>query len=193
MTPLARPDRERRRIARYYADLRAEVFEQASRARGKLDADASKFAARLEGLDREEHVRGAELRQKRTLRVQLRLITLLVVRQSKHLLRSVVQAPGRIADGRLDLVWDPLIEAIEAVPCPRCGHPKFALALDLQGALTCPSCVVSVAGSARRGRGGGRPGSLNGRPRPGPPGPGDGRSRRLGPTQQRSALSSPGR
>ncbi len=138
-------------MARYYADLRAEVAEQAARARGKADADAAKFAARLDGLDREEHVRGAELRQKSSLRVQLRLITLLVVRQPKLLLRSAVQAPGGSIAGRLDLVWDPLIEALEAVPCPKCGHPTFALAIDRQGALNCPDCTAATARTTRHG------------------------------------------
>ena len=83
------------RMARYYADLRAEVAEQATKARVRADADAARFAARLEGLDREEHVRGAELRQKSALRVQLRLITLLVVRQPKLLAPVDDPGPGR--------------------------------------------------------------------------------------------------
>lgn len=139
------------RMARYYADLRAEVAEQAGRARGKADADAAKFAARLEGLDREEQVRGAELRRKSTLTVRLRLITLLLVRQPKLLLRSAVQAPSGSIAGRLDLVWDPLIEALEAPPCPRCGHPTFALAIDRQGTLACPICAAPAAKVSRHG------------------------------------------
>jgi hypothetical protein len=136
------------RMTRYYADLRAEVAEQAGRSKG--DADPAKFAARLDGLDREEQVRSAELRRKSTLTVQLRLITLLVVRQPKLLLRSTVQAPGGLIAGRIDLVWDPLIEALEAPPCPRCGHPTFALAIDRQGALICPACATSSVRATRQ-------------------------------------------
>lgn len=94
-------------MARYYGDLRAEVAEQADRAEGRGSADATKFAARLEALDREEQTRSAELRQKATLRVQLRLITLVVIRQPKLLLRSAIHAPGGAVAGRIDLVWDP--------------------------------------------------------------------------------------
>lgn len=138
------------RMARYYADLRAEVAEQAARARGKSDADAAKFAGRLEGLDREEQMRGAELRQKGALRVQLRLITLLVIRQPKLLLRSTVQNSAGSVAGRLDLVWDPLIDALEAAACPRCGQPTFALVVDRQGALICPACADPTARAARQ-------------------------------------------
>jgi hypothetical protein len=132
--------RQLSRMARYYADLRAEVAGQADRAGGRGAADSAKFAARLEALDREERTRAAELRRKATLRVQLRLITLLVIRQPKLLLRSAVLEPAGSVAGRLDLVWDPLVDALEAVPCPRCGQPTFTLEITRQGALACPAC-----------------------------------------------------
>lgn len=138
------------RMARYYADLRAEVAEQAGRAEGRGSADPAKFAARLEALGREEQVRGAELRQKSTLRVQLRLITLLVVRQPKLLLRSAVRGPGGTVAGRLDLVWDPLLDALEAASCPGCGQPTFALSIGRQGGLACPTCAAPTPARAAR-------------------------------------------
>ena len=149
-----RLDRQLGRMARYYADLRAEVAEQAAKAKGKPDADPAKFAARRDALDREESLRGAELRQKSALRVILRLITLLVVRQPKLLLRSSVAGKGGAPMGRFDLVWDPLVDALEALPCPRCGHSTFTLALDKQGALTCLTCASapSPASPPRKGK-----------------------------------------
>ncbi len=135
--------RQLARMARYYADLRAEIAEQAGRAEGR-GGDAAKFAARLDALDREERTRAAELRRKATLRVQLRLITLVVIRQPKLLLRSAVLAPAGPVAGRLDLVWDPLVEALEAAPCPRCGRPTFALEVSRAGGLSCPSCAATA-------------------------------------------------
>ncbi len=132
------------RMARYYADLRAEVAEQAGRTEGRTGADPAKFTARLEGLDREEQARGAELRQKSTLRVQLRLITLLVVRQPKLLLRSAVRGLRGAVAGRVDLVWDPLVDALEAAGCPACGQPTFALEFARGGLLACPACAAST-------------------------------------------------
>ena len=139
------------RMARYYADLRAEVAEQASKTEGRATADPTKFAARLAALEREEQTRAAELRQKSTLRVQLRLITLLVIRQPKLLIRSQVLAPSGSIAGRLDLVWDPLIDALEAAACPRCGHPTFALMIDRQGSLICPTCAAAPTKASRHG------------------------------------------
>ncbi len=51
-----RLDRQLERIGRYYADLRAEVEEQAKKARNR-DEDPAKFAARIEALEREEQLR----------------------------------------------------------------------------------------------------------------------------------------
>ena len=86
-----RLDRQLERIGRYYADLRAEVEEQAKKARNR-DEDPAKFAARIEGLEREEQLRGAELRRKSQLKVHLRLLNLLVIHQPKLLLNTAVVA-----------------------------------------------------------------------------------------------------
>ena len=89
-----RLDRQIARMTRYYADLRAETEEQAERARTR-DEDTSKSAARREALDREDDLRVAELRQKGTLRVHLRLTNLLVVHQPKLLIGATIHAPDR--------------------------------------------------------------------------------------------------
>jgi hypothetical protein len=112
------------------------------------DEDPAKFAARREALGREEQVRIAELRQKGTLKVHLRLINLLVIHQPKLLLTAAVSAPG--GDGPLELAWDPLIDGLEAVPCPGCGHPTFAFEVDRQKRLVCPSCAAAPPAPARR-------------------------------------------
>jgi hypothetical protein len=125
--------RQVERMQRYYNDLRAEITEQADRAQSRGD-DVAKFASRREALDREQQLRIAELRQKNTLKVQLRLNSLLEVRQPKLLVKASV---GSIP---LELVWDPLTEGLEAVPCPSCGQPTFVLNLNRHGELGCPMC-----------------------------------------------------
>src|SRR5205814_1720877 len=77
------------RMVRYYADLRQELQEQRERAEARKE-DLSRFAGRLEALNREERIRVSELRQKSALRVRLRLLQLLVVEQPKFLLKSGV-------------------------------------------------------------------------------------------------------
>jgi hypothetical protein len=44
----------------------------------------------------------------------------------------------------VELVWDPLPEALEAVPCPLCGLPTFALDLQRSGQVGCPECVAQL-------------------------------------------------
>lgn len=134
-----RVDRQVARMARYYADLRAESTEQAERARAR-GGDLAPLAARREALDREEQVRTAELRQKAGLRVHLRLNNILIVHQPKLWLEATVSGPRSLAE-RLELVWDPLTETLEAVACPACGQPTFVLDVVPPGRLACPACT----------------------------------------------------
>jgi hypothetical protein len=145
-----RLDRQLERIGRYYHDLRAEVEEQKRRAKNR-EEDTARFDERLEGLNREEHLRTSELKRKSQLRVHLRLLNLLVIQQPKLLLHTAVAASssGSII-GRLEWVYDPLIEAIEATVCPECLHPTFTLAVTRQGRLTCPACAQAAASPASR-------------------------------------------
>ncbi len=133
-----RLDRQVSRMNHYYADLRSEIQQQADRATRRGD-DQARFASRRQAIDREEGLRVSELRQKSTLRVQLRLVHLLVVHQPKLLLQAEVAAARR-PPFPLELVWDPLTASLEAASCPRCGRPTFALQLDRLSRLVCPQC-----------------------------------------------------
>jgi hypothetical protein len=147
-----RLDRQLERIGRYYADLRAEVEEQARKARNR-DEDHAKFTARIEGLEREEQLRAAELRRKSQLKVHLRLLNLLVIHQPKLLLNTeVVSSKAGPAAGRLEWVYDPLVEAVEAAVCPECRHPTFEFAVTRQGQLVCPACASAFSAPARPAR-----------------------------------------
>ncbi len=142
--------RQLARIGRYYADLRAEVEEQALKAEKRGD-DAARFTTRLAALAREEDLRGAELRRKSQLKVQLRLLNLLLVHQPKLLLHTEA-ASNSAAIGGLEWVWDPLTESVEAAVCPECQHPTFEFGLTRQGQLICPACVAAPMRTAKRGR-----------------------------------------
>jgi hypothetical protein len=141
-------ERQVARMTRYYADLRAELEEQVRRASSRGE-DLERFAGRREALEREERFRIGELRQKSALRVQLRLLTVLLVQQPKVLVRGTVQGK-RNESAPLELVWDPQMGAVEAVPCPGCGRPTYAFAWTRQGRLVCPACAA--APPARAGR-----------------------------------------
>jgi hypothetical protein len=137
-----RLERQIARMTRYYRDLRAELDDQAARARD--DEARARVAARREAVGREERVRVAELRQKSTLHLELRLLNVAVIEQPKLLLGCELTARGR-PPGRLEVVWDPLLEAAEAAPCPRCGRPTFAFGLTRQAEVVCASCAESRA------------------------------------------------
>jgi hypothetical protein len=142
-------ERQIARMSRYYADLRNELQEQVRRAADRSD-DVSKYAGRREALEREEKIRIAELRQKSSLRVHVRLLNLLVIQQPKLLIQAEVSLADH-APNAIELVWDPLMETLEAVPCPQCQRPTFALEENRQGRLVCPDCVTAVATAGKPG------------------------------------------
>ncbi len=140
-----RVERQIGRMTRYYSDLRSELDAQAHRARNRGD-ESAKFAARREAVDREERLRVAELRQKSALRVHLRLINLLVVRQPKLLLHAVLSAPrSRAPEQELELVWDPLVESMEPAACPECRRPTVVFQVGRRSRLMCGHCAAPDA------------------------------------------------
>ncbi len=142
-----RLDRQVSRMARYYADLRKEASELESRARARSE-DLARYASRRAALEREEGLRIAELRQKSALRVQMRLLNVLVVQQPKLVLRS--QLSSDRVSGQVELVWDPLMEVLEAVPCPVCERPSFELALTRAGQVVCSACATRRTATKER-------------------------------------------
>jgi len=134
-----RVQKQASRMQRYYDQLRAELEDQTRRGPAQ---DPDKRAARLNALAREEQLRLAELQSKAALRVKLRLIAVLLVRQPKLLITAALAAKDR-RSANFELVWDPLTETVEAPPCPACGQPSYALSMDRTGTVTCPACPPS--------------------------------------------------
>jgi hypothetical protein len=128
-----RVEKQIARMSAYYAQLRTEADEQAAR-----DAEPERLERRREAIDREEKLRVAELRQKSSVRAQVELASLMIVQQPKLLIGASIHEKGR-AIGQLQVVWDPLLEAIEAVACPVCGQPTFAFRIH-RDRLACASC-----------------------------------------------------
>ncbi len=130
------------RLNQYYADLRTELSEQKRRAHNAEEA-ATRHTERLAALAREEQTRAAELRQKSVLHVDLRLLQLLRIEQPKLLVTVVLSAPDH-TPGRLEAVWDPLLEVVEAVACPNCGRPSYEFTLSKFGQIGCGSCKATL-------------------------------------------------
>lgn len=131
-----RVQKQAARMQRYYDQLRAELEEQTRRGPAQ---DPHKRTSRLDALAREEQLRLAELHAKGTVRVKLRLLSVLLVRQPKLLITAALAAKDR-RSADFELVWDPLTESVEAPPCPGCGQPGYAFSMDRSGAATCPAC-----------------------------------------------------
>ncbi len=138
-----RLQRQAARMQRYYADQRRELASAPSRTKDAAEAQV-RLAGRTQALDREERLRIAELRQKNALRVHVKLLNLLVVHQPKLLLCCTAGEP-KYAGVPLELVWDPLLDALEAVPCPACLRPTYSLSWCRVRKLVCPGCAGNVA------------------------------------------------
>jgi hypothetical protein len=144
-----RLERQVTRMRTYYFDLRDEIEGQSKRAAARGD-DLQKVKARRDAVDREELLRVAELERKSALRVQLRLLNLLVVHQPKVLVSVAMvgstssTGSSRAAQNPIGIVWDPLIESLEAVDCPACSRPIFAFGLDRQSRAVCPECASKL-------------------------------------------------
>ena len=141
------------RMTRYYADLRGELEDQSRRGRQMEDA-AARLAERRTAIDREEQFRVAELLQKSSLRVSVRLLQLLLIEQPKLLVKTTVAAPTGMSSG-VEMVWDPLTEAVEAIPCPACKRPGYSFDFErLQGQAGLRPACMTERGSAANPPGG---------------------------------------
>lgn len=125
------------RMSAYYSRLREEASEPFRH--GDDAANPSGIAAKREAIDREERLRIAELRQKSALRVQVKPANLMIVQQPKLLMSVAITDKNRPVD-LLEVVWNPLSEAIEAPTCPACRQPTFTLRI-CRNILGCASCM----------------------------------------------------
>jgi hypothetical protein len=142
--------RETDRINRYFADLREELDERRERAvarsagAGPDAADAQTFDAQRAALDREEQAQLVELRRKMALSVQVKLLNMLTIVQPKLSVR-VRLAPRKGTPGEADLVFEPVTQKPAPWPCPVCGRPTLALALNPAGQVVCADCAQAAA------------------------------------------------
>ncbi|MCC6680955.1 MAG: hypothetical protein IT445_08640 [Phycisphaeraceae bacterium] len=137
-----RTERQLQRMAHYYRDLLAEADARLIRANQKQQDPVKEFNRRR-NIERERDIRLAEARKKAALRVQLRLSNLLTVHQPKLRTTAHLARPASSEPIELHLTWDPLLEVLEPLDCPRCAHPVFALRLPGRDAgWCCPTCAV---------------------------------------------------
>jgi hypothetical protein len=119
---------------RVYQKMRSE-------AGSSEDDPAARAVARRKAIDREQNPRIAELRQRSSVRVEIKLVSVMLVEQPKLQIAAAATVKERCVR-RLDLVWDPLSDGLEAVSCTRCGQPTFTLRIE-QADLVCANCPAA--------------------------------------------------
>ena len=124
-----------------------EARELAAKRSGE-SADPARLQSRLDAIDREQLLRTAELRQKSQLRITMRLIAALTIRQPKLLVTATLESK-RPPPAPVRIVWDPLTEAAEAMACPQCGQGSFDLWPTRDGRAVCEACAAAAARSRR--------------------------------------------
>lgn len=132
------------RMQRYYEDLKGELA--ASRHRPLA---AEELARRMAAIGRESRHRIEELYAKSRMLVRLRLLHVAVIHQPKLSLHVKVRL-GAGALAILELVWDPLLELVEAAPCQACRRPTLAWEPASRELLVCPECCRGQAASKSR-------------------------------------------
>ncbi|NTW97758.1 MAG: hypothetical protein HGB28_04325 [Oscillochloris sp.] len=135
-----RAEREITRMERYFADMGEELEVRIAKAAAKGEETAS-LAQRKLALEREAALRIDELRRKAGVRAQLRLRNLLHLSVPRIFLRAQLSGPKLPPSPALTVSWDPLTEKTDALDCPHCARPTYALALERRGEIRCPACA----------------------------------------------------
>lgn len=136
----AQAGREIARMERYFADLAEELNTRITKAKTKGE-DTAPLAQRKAALEREAATRIDELRRKAGVRAQLRLRNLLHLSVPRLFMRARLVGPKLQPIQLPSVSWDPLTEKTDALECPNCGQPTYALLLDRRGALRCAACA----------------------------------------------------
>lgn len=123
------------RMQTYYDDLKAELAGGRQR-----QLEAQELQRRMTAIEREARHRIDELYAKSRIAVRVRLLHVAVIHQPKLALRVQVRLSSASPEP-LRLVWDPLLETVEAAPCGSCHRPTLAWELGARDLLVCPECA----------------------------------------------------
>lgn len=116
-----RMGRDLERLHTYHEDLRKEALRRQVEGRGRkgVKPDAGMVAQRLAAIEREYEAKGADVRRKYGLTVELRPLQTLLVRLPVHRLAFVIRRRKGDRAGYLD--WNPLTRRLDSLACEACG------------------------------------------------------------------------
>jgi len=131
------------RMQRYFADMRAELQERSQKAAAHGE-ETAEMAQRVAAVDREAALRIEELRRAAGVRVKLQLTNVLQLKIPRLFVDLQFDPPhksGAPSPAPLTASWDPLVEKTDALECPHCGRPTYALLSTPRDDLGCPACA----------------------------------------------------
>lgn len=135
-------------ITRYFEGMIAEVEEQKKKA-SNLGKDSAAIQQKIRSLELEKQARLLELQKKMTLKVDLKLLNLLSVVIPK------IATPLKLTSRHnlpvdLVVVWNPLAEIVEPIPCPQCHNPTLELISGNRGMIHCTQCKEEEVQTGRK-------------------------------------------
>jgi hypothetical protein len=128
---------DRARLEQYYDDLQRDLERRLARSEGERQASLREKLAAVR-TERELKLADAEARYR--LRIDLGLVSALVVAQPKLILQVQIENRGTAIQRRV--VWDPLLHQIEPLRCDVCGRPGASLHLCSGGHLSHADCLL---------------------------------------------------
>ncbi len=136
---------DRARLDQYYEDL----IKDAERRLQKADEDRRKsLEAKITAIEAEHQSKLIDVEQKYRLRIELDLANLAVISQPK--LDLTVEIRKRTATVRRQVIWDPLLHAVEPLVCDVCGQAGFEMYLCENGHLAHAACLAPQCVECKR-------------------------------------------
>jgi hypothetical protein len=127
------------RISDYYDEMTTDL----QRRQARLPPDDAErrqgFADKLAMLEAERTAKLADARSRYTLRIEMKLINVLLATQAKVILPMSIS--NRTATITRTVVWDPLVHRLEPLVCDVCGQPGEGLYLCTGGHLAHAACL----------------------------------------------------
>lgn len=130
-----RMDRDLKRLKSYYHALVDDAADH--KIRGA--ADPEKLDARTRAVELELERKIDELRDRYTLRPELRPIAL--VRLDAPALRVELNVQRRNAEKRIGIYWNAITKALEPLACSKCAADSFTVHFDDQIQTLCAQCA----------------------------------------------------
>jgi len=132
---------DRARLEAFYDDTAADLERRL--ARTEDEARQASLKEKLAFVQAERERKLADVEAKYRLRINLELISTVLISQPKISLRARLQ--NRYASAQPTFIWDPLLHRVEPPLCQVCGWPTPRVYLCANGHLADEDCILHCA------------------------------------------------